>query len=661
MVDISLRTPVPRADADPAGPSLHGLRLHATASIVAQALLPSPDAASVPPSPLPIDFQPLDWSTVTSAGRFFERQELGWATLAPLDIAREVGFALQRAASSFFGDTAVSFAVACTVLALFGLLFATLAIVDRRIVSVTNDGAGAEPLLAAFAPAIVPGAVAASLLLSERLLGTSSVMLGLGMLALLFAGARLLPLPVRLLPAEAFAEVGASHAARLRRRIVYPGRIVLALSALVVAAKSVAMAPAVGDLFTLIRNTALMLAVVAALSARSDLMAVFPATGNPRYLAVRALIQRMLVVLLAASLLLLLLWNLGFRRAAETLLLRSYAVLAVVLVGALAARWLGDKDANRQAARHPVLEVVVGPTDWVVRLVVFGALAWALLATLGLWSPLSAILAQPFLWVGTGGVSVLGLAKGIAVLVLAAYVSRTIRAAMEVWWFAALEVPAGTQNAVSTGAHYLTMLIAGAGALTLSGVDLRGLAVFAGAAGLGIGLGLREVAAQTISGMTLLFSGTLGRGDGVTLPSGQFGRVVEVGLRRTLFETPDGSEISVPSSDLVNGQIVVWTRRSPYVRVRAEVTLPVETDMAAAQTALTHATSAVQHAQATQPAKVWLKQSLPAGQVWEAMAWVDITKATPEEASAGLLRACLGSLTAHGLQLARPTLAVTQG
>jgi small-conductance mechanosensitive channel len=390
-------------------------------------------------------------------------------------------------------------------------------------------------------------------------------------------------------------------------------------------------------------------------------MALFPATGNARYIAVRALVSRMLAVLLAASLVLLLLWNLGFRVAAETLLLRSYAVLGVVLAGALAARWLGEKAGEPAAQRHPVLSVLVGPVDWVLRLVVYGVLGWALLATLGLWSPLTAILAQPFLWVGTGGVSLLGLSKGAAVLVIAAYVSRTVRAAMEVWWFSALDVPAGTRNAASTGAHYLAMLIAGAGALTLSGIDLRGLAVFAGAAGLGIGLGLREVAAQTISGMTLLFGGTLGKGDSVTLPSGEFGRVVEIGLRRSLFETPDGREISVPSSDLVNGQIVVWTRKSRFVRVRSEVTLPVGSDLELARAALAGAAASVQSSETTEPVKVWLRSALPTGLVWEAMAWVDIAKSTPEEASARLLRACLTALAEAELELARPTLSVTQG
>jgi small-conductance mechanosensitive channel len=273
---------------------------------------------------------------------------------------------------------------------------------------------------------------------------------------------------------------------------------------------------------------------------------------------------------------------------------------------------------------------------------------------------MTAIMAQPFLWVGTGGISLLGLSKGAAVLVIAAYVSRTVRAAMEVWWFGALNVPAATQNAASTGAHYLTMLIAGAGALTLSGIDLRGLAVFAGAAGLGIGLGLREVASQTISGMTLLFGGTLGKGDSVTLPSGEFGRVMEIGLRRTLFETPDGREISVPSSDLVNGQIVVWTRKSRFVRIGTAVTLPVGSDLERTRAALAAATAAIQRGETAQPPKVWLRSALPTGLVWEAMAWVDIAETTPDEASARLLSACMSALAEADLELARPTLSVTQ-
>ena len=626
------------------------------------ALVPSLAAPLTPatPSALPIDYQPLDWSTVTSPGRFFEREALGWDTHSPVEAAGALWHALENCTALIFGNSLTSAAMGSTIVALLLLLITALALVDRRLIRSASYGHVTLPFAEHFAPLLVPCGVAATLMASQQVLGPAALAHTFALLSLMIAGARLLHVPVSLLSAIDGGADGSSPSARLRRHLVYPGRIILGLSAMIVIVRAVSVAPAVVDLFTLVRNVSLMLAVLALLPVRGDLMALFPATGNPRYVTVRAFVSRMLGVLLAASLLLLLLWNLGFRRAAETLLLRSYAVLAVVLAGALASRWLGDKEGERAGPRHPVLKVLVGPADWVLRLVVYGVLGWALLATLGLWAPMTAIMAQPFLWVGTGGISLLGLSKGAAVLVIAAYVSRTVRAAMDVWWFGALNVPAATQNAASTGAHYLTMLIAGAGALTLSGIDLRGLAVFAGAAGLGIGLGLREVAAQTISGMTLLFGGTLGKGDSVTLRSGEFGRVVEIGLRRTLFETPDGREISVPSSDLVNGQIVVWTRKSPFVRVRTEVTLPVGSDLERARTALGEAASAVQAGDAAQPSKVWLRSALPTGLVWEAMAWVDITGTTPDEASARLLRACLSALAAAELELARPTLSVTQ-
>ncbi len=631
------------------------------AAFMSPSMLAVPDGSPPAAAPaLPIDYQPLDWSTVASPGRFFERQALGWDTHSPVDAVRALWRALENFSGLIFGSSLASAAIGTTLVVLLLLLLATLALVDRRLVRAGSYGHVTLPFAEQVAPLVVPCGVAAMLGASQPLLGPSALARTFALLSMAIAAARLLQVPVSLLSSIDGGADRVSPSARLRRHLVYPGRVILGLSALIVIAQAISVAPAVVDLFTLVRNVALMLAVLALLPVRADLMALFPATGNPRYVAVRAFVSRMLAVLLVSSLILLLLWNLGFRRAAETLLLRSYAVLAVVLAGALASRWLGDKEEARTGPRHPVLKVLVGPADWVLRLLVYGVLAWALLATLGLWSPLTAILAQPFLWVGTGGISLLGLAKGAAVLVLAAYLSRTVRAAMEVWWFGALDVPAATQNAASTGAHYLTMLIAGAGALTLSGIDLRGLAVFAGAAGLGIGLGLREVAAQTISGMTLLFGGTLGKGDSVTLPSGEFGRVVEIGLRRTLFETPDGREISVPSSDLVNGQIVVWTRKSPFVRVRTEVTLPVGSDLERARTALVEAASAVQAGEASQPSKVWLRSALPTGLVWEAMAWVDIAGTTPDEASARLLRACLSALAAADLELARPTLSVTQ-
>jgi hypothetical protein len=67
----------------------------------------------------------------------------------------------------------------------------------------------------------------------------------------------------------------------------------------------------------------------------------------------------------------------------------------------------------------------------------------------------------------------------------------------------------------------------------------------------------------------------------------------------------------------------------------------------------------VQHREADHPTKVWLKEAVPAGQVWEVMAWVDVTETTPEEASSKLLAACIEELRGRQLPLARPTLTVT--
>ena len=84
--------------------------------------------------------------------------------------------------------------------------------------------------------------------------------------------------------------------------------------------------------------------------------------------------------------------------------------------------------------------------------------------------------------------------------------------------------------------YFVAVLIA----LGVLGIDLTVLAVFGGAAGIGIGFGMQKIAANFISGLILLFEKSIEIDDLVELSDGTYGFIRRIGARYTLVETFDG-------------------------------------------------------------------------------------------------------------------------
>lgn len=95
--------------------------------------------------------------------------------------------------------------------------------------------------------------------------------------------------------------------------------------------------------------------------------------------------------------------------------------------------------------------------------------------------------------------------------------------------------------------------------LSTVGVDLSSLAVFAGALGVGVGLGLQGIVKEFVSGLVLIFDRVLNVGDFVELDDGKRGRVREIGPRAVRIRTNDNVELVLPNSKFIEGPVVNWT------------------------------------------------------------------------------------------------------
>lgn len=140
------------------------------------------------------------------------------------------------------------------------------------------------------------------------------------------------------------------------------------------------------------------------------------------------------------------------------------------------------------------------------------------------------------------------------------------------------KVSRGVKDLVKKLVHYSLVLVGFLLALSALGLNLQNFAVLAGAFGIGIGFGLQNIVNNFVSGLILLFERPITVGD-VIVFQGEWGTVNRIGLRSTVVETYDRSEVIVPNSQLVSEAVVNWTLSSSASRIVLPVGVAYGTDI----------------------------------------------------------------------------------
>jgi len=102
------------------------------------------------------------------------------------------------------------------------------------------------------------------------------------------------------------------------------------------------------------------------------------------------------------------------------------------------------------------------------------------------------------------------------------------------------------------------MIFAIAVVMSAVGINLSALAIFSGAAGVGIGFGLQKIVANFISGIILLADKSVKPGDLVTIGDSS-GRISAMKTRYISVAAGDGREFLIPNEDLVTQKVTNWT------------------------------------------------------------------------------------------------------
>jgi small-conductance mechanosensitive channel len=115
--------------------------------------------------------------------------------------------------------------------------------------------------------------------------------------------------------------------------------------------------------------------------------------------------------------------------------------------------------------------------------------------------------------------------------------------------------------------------------LNVMGINLTTLAVFGGAIGVGIGLGLQSIASNFISGIIILLDRSLTIDDYVELDGGPSGFVREFKMRYAVLETYDGKDVLVPNEKFISDLLINWSHKDPKQRYRVDFSVPYSTDI----------------------------------------------------------------------------------
>jgi small-conductance mechanosensitive channel len=141
------------------------------------------------------------------------------------------------------------------------------------------------------------------------------------------------------------------------------------------------------------------------------------------------------------------------------------------------------------------------------------------------------------------------------------------------------------QHAIAQIVGYAVLVIGVIIVLDNAGIHLGALTVFAGAVGVGVGFGLKNIASNFISGLLILAERPIAIGDRIEV-AGITGQVRQIRARSTVVMTNDNIAMIVPNEKFIDSPVTNWTYTDRRVRFRLPVGVAYGSDVKKVREAL---------------------------------------------------------------------------
>src|SRR5262245_49593784 len=194
------------------------------------------------------------------------------------------------------------------------------------------------------------------------------------------------------------------------------------------------------------------------------------------------------------------------------------------------------------------------------------------------WERVFYVFTRELFQLGGRSVSLLVLIQFVVLITAVLALARLIRRVLRDRWLARTHLDLGLQHAIARISGYAVIVIGTMIGLQTLGFELTSLTVLAGALGVGLGFGLRNIIENFVSGLIILGERPIQLGHRIEVGD-DVGTVVQIGARSTSVVTNDNVRIIIPNSQLITGRVVNWSHADNQVRLRIAVGVSYSSDV----------------------------------------------------------------------------------
>jgi small-conductance mechanosensitive channel len=314
-----------------------------------------------------------------------------------------------------------------------------------------------------------------------------------------------------------------------------------------------------------------------------------------------------------------LLWWLTLLAASAWLRRRGHPTdvmhLVVILVGAFALIRMGVFVLRHSFSPGSKLKA----WEWSLTVTIWGLVA---LHILGLLPVVIEVLEEYALTLGNTRISLYMITSFVLSIALLSLIALWLTNGIQALLRRADSLDESFKLVLSKLARFLLLTLAVVVAMVTAGIDLTALAVFGGALGVGLGLGLQRIVSNFVSGIVLAFEESVRPGDVVSVGD-SFGVVRGLHARYVEVRDRDGRDILIPNETLLTAEIVNWSHGDRNVRFRLPVQISYQNDPEAAMTIMEQAARATARVLADPPPAARLMGFGDSGINLELRLWVN--------------------------------------
>ncbi len=308
----------------------------------------------------------------------------------------------------------------------------------------------------------------------------------------------------------------------------------------------------------------------------------------------------------------------------------------------LAAAWL--------IARTVLLLVRTKPIAWFICAVI---VAYAALSVTGFMSSTEEYLGGMGFEIGKYRLTMLGVIKGLVIFVIVFWMAGASSRALGLYLARIQALSYSSRELINKFFAVFVYFIAFVITMGALGVDLTALAVFGGALGVGIGLGLQKVTSNFVSGVTVLLEKSIKLGDLIEVGTNT-GWVRQMHMRYALIETFDGREVLVPNEELVTQRVTNWTYSNEFARIDIRIMVAYESDGTLARALMLQAAKDHPLCLRQPEPNCWLREFADNGMVFLLTFWIPDVKEGRNTPQSEVMFSIMAKFKAAGIEMPYP-------